>query len=86
MQQPTANHQSETFGWGQTQYFECETLSADHAEIQARERARKAATLQSNTKSSPARTGRESGKVRRADCFLPPKSTNFGDLAFNVLH
>ena len=40
MQQPTPNHQSETFGSGQTQHFECEALSADHPEIQARERAR----------------------------------------------
>jgi hypothetical protein len=40
MQQPTPNHQAETFGSGQTQYFECEALSADHPEIQARERAR----------------------------------------------
>lgn len=40
MQQPAPNHQSETFGSGQTQYFECEAFSADHPEIQARERAR----------------------------------------------
>jgi hypothetical protein len=40
MQQPTPNHQSETFGSGQTQFFECEALSADHPEIQARERPR----------------------------------------------
>lgn len=40
MQQPTPNHQTETFGSGQTQFFECEALSADHPEIQARERAR----------------------------------------------
>jgi hypothetical protein len=40
MQQPTPNHQGETFGSGQTQFFECEALSADHPEIQARERAR----------------------------------------------
>ncbi len=40
MQPPTPNHQSETFGSGQTQYFACEALSADHPEIQARERAR----------------------------------------------
>jgi hypothetical protein len=40
MQQPTPNHQSETFGSGQTQFFECEALAADHPEIQARERAR----------------------------------------------
>jgi hypothetical protein len=29
------SHESETFGSGQTQYFECEALSADHPEIQA---------------------------------------------------
>ena len=40
MQQPTPNHQSETFGSGQTQFFECSALAADHPEIQARERAR----------------------------------------------
>jgi hypothetical protein len=40
MQQPPLDHQSETFGSGQTQFFECEALSADHPEIQARERAR----------------------------------------------
>ena len=40
MQQPTPNHHSETFGSGQTQFFKCESLSADHPEIQARERAR----------------------------------------------
>ena len=40
MQQPAPNHQSETFGSGQTQYFECEALSADYPEIQARERTR----------------------------------------------
>ena len=39
-QQPTPNHQGETFGSGQTQFFECEALSADHPQIQARERAR----------------------------------------------
>jgi hypothetical protein len=40
MRQPTPNHQSETFGSGQTQVFDCEALSADHPEIRARERAR----------------------------------------------
>jgi hypothetical protein len=40
IQQPTPNHQGETFGSGQTQVFECEALSADHPEILARERAR----------------------------------------------
>ena len=38
MQKPAPNHQSETFGSGQTQFFECGALSADHPEIQARER------------------------------------------------
>ncbi len=40
IRQPTPNHQGETFGSGETQFFECEALSADHPEIQARERAR----------------------------------------------
>ncbi len=40
IQQPTPNHQDATFGLGETQVFECEALSADHPEIQARERAR----------------------------------------------
>ena len=40
IQQPTPNHHGETFGSGETQVFECEALSADHPEIQARERAR----------------------------------------------
>ena len=40
MQPPTPNHQSETFGSPQTQFFECDALSADHPEIQVRERAR----------------------------------------------
>ncbi len=39
IQEPTPNHQGETFGSGQTQVFECEALSADHPQIQARERA-----------------------------------------------
>ncbi len=38
--QPTPNHQDETFGSGETQFVECQTLAADHPEIQARERAR----------------------------------------------
>ena len=48
MQQPTPNHQSQTFGSGQTQFFECEALSADHPEIQARERARQQRLQPSN--------------------------------------
>ena len=55
MQQPTPNHQSETFGSGQTQFFECEALSADHPEIQARERARKQHLQLSNSPQKQAR-------------------------------
>jgi hypothetical protein len=55
MQQPTANHQSETFGSGTTQVFECEALSADHPEIQARERARKQRQQFSNPTDKQAR-------------------------------
>jgi hypothetical protein len=40
IEQPTPNHQDESFGSGETQFFECEALSVDHPEIQARERAR----------------------------------------------
>lgn len=40
IKQPSPNHQNETFGSGETQFFDCEALSADHPEIQARERAR----------------------------------------------
>jgi hypothetical protein len=40
IRQPTPTHQGETFGSGETQLFECEALSADHPEIQARECAR----------------------------------------------
>ena len=55
MQQPTPNHQSETFGSGQTCYFECEALSADHPEIQARERARQRRVQLSNPTEKQAR-------------------------------
>ena len=47
-QKPTPDHQSETFGLGQTQFFECDALSADHPEIQARERARQLRSQLSN--------------------------------------
>ncbi len=53
--QPTPNHQGETFGWGQTQFFECEALSADHPEIQARERARLQRMQSSNPTEKQAR-------------------------------
>ena len=60
MQQPTANHQSETFGSCQTQYFECEALSADHPEIQARERARQQRLQLSNPTQKQARPAPDS--------------------------
>jgi hypothetical protein len=40
IREPTPNHQHETFGSGETQFVECEALSADHPEIHARERDR----------------------------------------------
>jgi hypothetical protein len=55
MQQPTPNHQSETIGSGQTQFFECEALAADHPKIQARERARKQRLQLSNPTENQAR-------------------------------
>jgi len=55
MQHPTPNHQSETFGSGQTQVFECEALPADHPEIQARERARQQHFQLSNPTEKQAR-------------------------------
>ena len=56
MQQPTPNHRSETFGSGPTQFFECEALSADHPEIQARERARQQRLPLSNPTEEEKRT------------------------------
>ena len=69
MQQPTPNHQSETFSSGQTQFFECEVLSADHPEIQARERARKQRLQLSNPTEKQARpaTDGEAEKSARLD-------------------
>jgi len=64
IQQPTPNHQDETFGSGETQFFECEALSADHPEIQAREHARQQCLQLSNpTKKEdlPAREGPQKG-------------------------
>ena len=56
IQQPTPNHQDETFGSGETQFFECEALSADHPEIQARERARQQRLQLSNPAEEDKRT------------------------------
>jgi hypothetical protein len=60
MQKPAPNHQSETFGSGQTQFFEWEALSVDHPEIRARERARQQLLQLSNPtekQARPQRTG-----------------------------
>ena len=56
IQQSTPNHQDETFGSGETQFFECEALSADHPEIQARERARQQRLSLSNPTEEEKRT------------------------------
>jgi hypothetical protein len=55
MQIPAPNHQSETFGSGQTQFFEREALSVVHPEIQARERARQQRLQLSNPTGKQAR-------------------------------
>ena len=49
IQRPTANHHTDTFGSGQTQFFECEALSTDHPEIQARQREREQRLQSSNS-------------------------------------
>ena len=54
--QPTPNHQGETMGSGEKQFFECEALSADHPEIQARERARQQRLQPSNPTKEEKRT------------------------------
>src|SRR5258708_369447 len=64
-QQPAPNHLSETFGSGQTQFFECEALSADHPEIQARERARQQRLQTSNPTEKQARPA-PPGQEKRA--------------------
>ena len=56
IQQPAPNHQDETFGSGETQFFECEALSSDHPEIQARERARQQRLQLSNPPEEGKRT------------------------------
>jgi hypothetical protein len=48
MQELPPNHQTETFGSGQTQCFECDALSVDHPEIQGRERTRQQRLQHSN--------------------------------------
>jgi hypothetical protein len=66
MQQPTPHHQSETLGSGQTQFFECEALSADHPEIQARERARQQCLQRSNPTEKQAPPAAEGEAEKRA--------------------
>lgn len=65
MQRPTPNHQSETFASGQAQFFECESLSADHPEIQARERARQQRSQPSNPTEKQARPAPDGDAEKR---------------------
>ena len=65
MQQPTPNHRSETFASGQTQVFECEALSADHPEIQARERVRQQRLQLSNPTQKQARPAPDGDTEKR---------------------
>ena len=67
IQQPTPNHQDETFGSGETQVFECEALSADHPEIQARERARQQRLQFSHPTEKEARPAPEEKKDRHPE-------------------
>jgi hypothetical protein len=64
IQQPTPNHQAETFGSGETQFFECEALSANHPEIQARERARQLRLQPSNPPENQAQPAPEAQKEK----------------------
>jgi len=59
IQPPTPNHQGGTFGSGETQFFDCEALSADHPEIQARERARQQRLQTPNPTAKEARPAPE---------------------------
>ncbi len=72
MQQPTPNHQIETFASGQTQFFECEALSANHPEIQARERARQQRLQLSNPTEKQARLAPDGDAEKRTqlDCLI----------------
>ncbi len=67
IQQPTPNHQGETFGSGDFQFFECEALSADHPEIQARERARQQQLPLSNPTEKEARPAPEGEKKKHPE-------------------
>jgi galactonate dehydratase len=60
-------HQSVTFGSGQTQFFQCEALCADHREIQGRERARQQRLQLSNPTEKQARTERGNRKSTQLD-------------------
>ena len=63
--QPTPHHQGETFGSGETQFFEGEVLSADHPEIQARELARQQRLPVSNPAEKEARPAAEEIKKEK---------------------
>jgi hypothetical protein len=65
IQPPTPNHQGETFGSGETQFFECEALSADHPEIQARERVRQQRLQLANPTENESRPAPEGKKKEK---------------------
>ena len=67
IQQPTPNHQGDTFGSGETQVFECEALSADHPEIQTRELARQQHLQLSNPTEKESQPAPEGKKRKRPE-------------------
>ncbi len=70
IQQSTPNHQDETFGEGETQFFECDALSADHPEIQARECARQQRLNPSDPTEKEVRPAPDGSKTDRPERML----------------
>src|SRR5260370_34359262 len=85
IQQPTSNHQSETFGSGQSLFFECEALSADHPEIRARERARQQRLQLSNPTEKQARPAPDGEAEKRPQRVLQTQ-VNSAAASFSTLH
>lgn len=70
IQHPTPNHQGETSGSGEVQDFECTAISADHPEIQARERTRQQRECLKQTDAGPHRSyPREARMVTKEDAI-----------------
>jgi len=67
IQQPTPSHQGETFGSGETLFFECEALSADHPQIQAHELARQQRLQLSHPTEKEVRPAPEEKKTGHAE-------------------